>query len=422
MRVCISVDLCPISRIFWIMIEIVIGTLLGVLLGTISGLIPGVHVNTLAGTLLGAQVLLLDVLGPLALAGTLFAALITHTFVESIPSSFLGIPDADTSLSVLPAHALCLEGNGEEAVRTAALGSACAIIIAVPLSVLCFLFLPALQPFFDWGIGILIIAVIGYMIVMSESPGWALAIFSVSGLLGAFTLHFAFLSWHTIGGETAVLMPLLTGLFGISVLLVAAQGALPAQHFLGLRVDTKTLAKSSVLGTLAGIAVGWLPGLSTATANGALASVIGYEKDHRAYLIATSAANTANAFIGLAALFALSRMRNGVMVALAELPLPSMNDLMVVGILAACLAYVITVWLSRSAGWLNGINGRLLNRAVILFVLALCILLTGPFGIFVLALATLLGLVPHFANVSRVYCMGAIMVPVILYSFGIAWV
>ena len=422
MRICISVDLCPFSRIFWIMIEIVIGTLLGVLLGTISGLIPGVHVNTLAGTLLGAQILLFDILGPLALAGTLFAALITHTFVESIPSTFLGIPDADTSLSVLPAHALCLEGNGEEAVRTAALGSACAMVVAVPLSVLCFLFLPALQPFFDWGIGILVIAVIGYMIVMSESPGWALAIFAVSGLLGAFTLHYAFLSWHTIGGDTSVLMPLLTGLFGISVLLVAAQGALPAQHFLGLRVDTKTIAKSSILGTLAGIAVGWLPGLSTATANGALASVIGYEKDRRAYILATSAANTANAFIGLAALFALSRMRNGVMVVLAELPLPSMNELMVVGILAACLAYTITIWLSRSAGWLNGINGRVLNSAVILFVVVLCIILTGPFGLVILILATILGLVPHLANVSRVYCMGAIMVPVILYSFGIAWI
>ena len=422
MRICISVALCPFSRTFWIMIEILIGTLLGVLLGTASGLIPGVHVNTLAGTLLGAQVLLLDVLGPLALAGTLFAALVTHTFVESIPSTFLGIPDADTSLSVLPAHALCREGNGEEAVRTAALGSACAMIIAVPLSVLCFLFLPALQPFFDWGIGILVIAVIGYMIVMSESPGWALAIFAVSGLLGAFTLRSAFLGWHTIGGETAVLMPLLTGLFGISVLLVAAQGALPAQHFLGLRVDTKTLVKSSLLGTLAGIAVGWLPGLSTATANGTLASVIGYEKDRRAYILATSAANTANAFIGLAALFALSRMRNGVMVALAELPLPSMGELMVVGILAACLAYAITVWLSRSAGWLNGINGRLLNRVVILFVVALCVILTGPFGLVILILATVLGLVPHLVNVSRVYCMGAIMVPVILYSFGIAWI
>ena len=261
--------------------------------------------------------------------------------------------------------------------------------------------------------------------LINSIPGnyfWALAIFAVSGLLGAFAMRYAFLGWHTLGGETSILMPLLTGLFGISVLLVASQGALPVQQFRGLRVENGTVVKCSLLGTLAGIAVGWLPGLSTATANGALASVIGYEKDRRAYILATSAANTANAFIGLAALFALSRMRNGVMVALAELPLPSMSELMIIGVLAACLAYVITVWLSRSAGWLNGINGRMLNRAVIIFVVALCIVLTGPFGIFILVLAPILGLVPHIVNVSRVYCMGAIMIPVILYSFGIAWV
>ncbi len=187
------------------MIEIMIGTLLGVLLGTISGLIPGVHANTLAGILLGAQAVLLAVLGPLALAGAMFAALITHTFVESVPSTFLGVPDADTSLSVLPSHAMCLEGNGEEAVRIAALGSACAIIIAVPLSVLCFLFLPALQPYFDWGIGILIVAVIGYMIVMSESPGWALSIFAVSGLLGVFAMRYEFLAGIRSGEQAQFL-------------------------------------------------------------------------------------------------------------------------------------------------------------------------------------------------------------------------
>lgn len=128
------------------MIEILLGTFIGVLLGTISGIIPGIHANTLAGVLLSLQFALLSFLSPLVLAGVIFAALITHTFVDSIPSTFLGIPDADTSLSVLPAHALCLEGNGEEAVRIAALGSACAMILAVPLSVLCFLALPALQP------------------------------------------------------------------------------------------------------------------------------------------------------------------------------------------------------------------------------------------------------------------------------------
>jgi putative membrane protein len=404
------------------MLEILLGVLIGVILGTISGIIPGVHANTLAGVLLSLQAFLLSVLGPVALAGTLFAALITHTFVDAVPSTFLGIPEADTSLAVLPAHALCLEGNGEEAVRIAALGSACAMVIAVPVSVLCFLLLPALQPYFDWWIGILLVASIGYMIVTSEAPGWALAIFAVSGALGAFALRYTFLSWHTLAGGSAILMPLLTGLFGISVLLVASQGTLPEQHFSGLRFENKAVIKYSLLGTGAGVAVGWLPGLSTASANGVLASVIGYEKDRRSYILATNAANTANAFIGLAALFALSRMRNGVMAALAELPLPSMGELMIIGILAACAAYVITIRLSMSAHRLNGFDGRILNRAVIAFVVLLSIVLTGPFGLCILLLAIAVGLVPHLVNVPRMYCMGAIMVPVMLYSFGFTWI
>jgi putative membrane protein len=404
------------------MIEILLGTFIGVLLGTISGIIPGVHANTLAGVLLSLQVALMSFFGPLVLAGAMFAALITHTFVDSIPSTFLGIPDADTSIAVLPAHALCLEGNGEEAVRIAALGSACAIVMAVPLSIICFFLLPALQPYFDWWIGILLIATMGYMIVTSECPGWALALFCVSGILGIFSLRYAFLSWHTLAGTSAILMPLLTGLFGISVLLTASQGTMPEQHFRGIRMEDRTIMKYSALGTIAGVAVGWLPGLSTASANSVLASLIGYEKNRRSYILATSAANTSNAFIGLAALFALSRMRNGVMVALSELPLPTMSELTVIGVLAACAAYGITVMLSRSVSRFNGIDGRLLNYAVIAFIVILCIALTGPFGVGILILATALGLVPNLVNIPRVYCMGAIIVPVILYSLGIAWI
>jgi putative membrane protein len=294
------------------------------------------------------------------------------------------------------------------------------MIIAVPVSVLCFLLLPAIQQYVDWWIGILLIATVGYLIVTSEAPGWAFLIFLVSGILGIFALHYAFLSWHTLAGSSAILMPLLTGLFGISVLLTASQGTMPVQHFHGIRMGERVIIRCSVLGTAAGIAVGWLPGLSTASANGVLASLIGYEKDRRAYILATSAANTSNAFIGLAALFALSRMRNGVMVALSELPLPSMSELMVIGVLAACSAYPITIVLSRSAYRLNGADGKLLNRAVIAFMVVLSGLLTGPFGVCILLLASALGLVPHLVNLPRVYCMGAIMIPVILYSFGFA--
>lgn len=403
------------------MIDVLLGTLAGIVLGTISGIVPGVHANTLAGVLISLQMVLLGIFGPAALACMLFAALITHTFVDAIPSTFLGVPDADTSLAVLPAHALCLEGNGEEAVRIAALGSACAMIIAVPLSLLCFLLLPALQPYFDWWIGILIVAAVGYMLVTCEAPGWGLAVFLVSGLLGIFALRYAFLGWHAFPGESAILMPLLSGLFGIPVLLTSARGTIPAQQFRGLRIDDRSIVRSSLLGTVAGIAVGWLPGLSTASANGVLATVIGYGKDRRAYLLATNAANTSNAFIGLAALFALGRMRNGVMAAIEGLALPSMGELMVAGVLAACAAYLITIGLSRSAVCLSAVDSTVLNRVVILFVVALSAILTGPFGLLVLVLATGLGLAPRFINLPAVYCMGAIMVPVMLWSFGIAW-
>ena len=401
------------------MVEILLGVLLGVILGTISGIIPGIHANTLAGVLLGLQVLLVGILGPLALAGTMFAALITHTFVDAIPSTFLGVPDTETCLSVLPAHALCLEGRGEEAVRIAALGSAGAIVLAVPLSVVCYLLLPALQPYLDWWIGVLLIGAAGYMIVTCDAPGWALGIFCTSGILGSFALHYSFLSLHTIGGGSAILMPLLSGLFGISVLLTATRGRIPDQRFDRIGMEDRAIVRCSVFGTGAGIAVGWLPGLSTASANGVLATLVGYEKDRRGYILATNAANTANAFIGLAALFALSRMRNGVMAALAQLPPQSLSALMVVGVLAAICAYLVTLSFSRYAPLLNRIDTGLLNRGVIAFIVILCAILTGLFGLFILILATAVGLAPRFINLPAVYCMGSIMVPVILYSFGI---
>jgi len=95
------------------MFEFLAGVAFGIILGMVSGLVPGLHANTMAGILLGMQALLLPYFGPLALAAVMFSALITHTFLDSIPSTFLGIPDADTALSVLPAHALCLDGKGE---------------------------------------------------------------------------------------------------------------------------------------------------------------------------------------------------------------------------------------------------------------------------------------------------------------------
>ncbi|MGI5938956.1 tripartite tricarboxylate transporter permease, partial [Methanoculleus thermophilus] len=170
------------------LISILLGAAVGIGCGAVSGLVPGIHANTVAGLLLSLQALLLAWFDPVFIASAMFATLVAHTFLDNVPGTFLGIPDADTSLAVLPAHALCLDGRGEEAVRISALGSALGVVLSLPLALAFVLVLPALQPAIDWGIGLVILAVAGYLIVVSESPGWAFAVFSVSGVLGLFSL------------------------------------------------------------------------------------------------------------------------------------------------------------------------------------------------------------------------------------------
>jgi putative membrane protein len=215
------------------------------------------------------------------------------------------------------------------------------------------------------------------------------------------------------------MMPLLSGLFGISLLLISGQGRVPEQKFAKLNLRRKAMVRGGVSGTVAGIVVGWLPGLSNASANAVIASITRYDRDPRGYIFATSTANTVNALVGLAAFYAIFRTRNGVMVALSSLEVPPLADLLVASAVAAVIAYILTVTLAGSAWRIGGIKKKNLYRCVIVFVTILTFLLCGAFGLLVLILATALGLAIKFLNIPQVYGIGAIMLPVIIFSFGI---
>ncbi|PKL59705.1 MAG: hypothetical protein CVV33_06465, partial [Methanomicrobiales archaeon HGW-Methanomicrobiales-4] len=311
------------------MIPLIYGTLAGLLCGVISGLIPGIHSNTMAGIMLGLSPALLSVLGPEGLAAMFVSLLISHSFLEILPSTFFGIPDAGTALSVLPAHALTLEGKGQEAVRLSSLGSIYGVIIGLPVSVLAYFLLTPFQGYIDWITGCLLILMMGLVIISENSPVWALFIFVSAGILGLFAFRFEYLTW-SMAGESSILMPLLTGLFGLSVILTGSQGPIPRQRFSGVGVSPGGIIRSVVPGTCAGLLVGWLPGLSTASASAVVSAGIRYDTDRRRYLMVTGAATTANAIIGLAAFYGIERTRNGVMVALSSLDVPSFPVLLTV--------------------------------------------------------------------------------------------
>ena len=119
-------------------------TLIGVIAGIATGLIPGLHVNNVAlaaialqGSLISLAMLLFGWADPtleelLLIVSTLIIGnVVTHTFLDFIPSVFLGAPEGDTALSVLPGHRMLLKGLGYEAVKLSAFGSLMSVFLAL---------------------------------------------------------------------------------------------------------------------------------------------------------------------------------------------------------------------------------------------------------------------------------------------------
>ena len=129
------------------------GMLAGTALGMFTGLVPGIHVNTMALLILVSHPSLSSLLEPmcgdlgldiavvpLILSCVIVSAAVTHSFLDFIPSVFIGVPDEEGCLSVLPGHRLLMAGKGLLAVRLAAGGSLCGAVVALLLSVPLLLF------------------------------------------------------------------------------------------------------------------------------------------------------------------------------------------------------------------------------------------------------------------------------------------
>ena len=425
-------------------------TLMGVGFGIITGLIPGIHVNTVA--------LLLMVSAPLSIGFAshvseimsvppeyavflisclIVGNLITHTFLDFIPSALFGAPDEDMALSVLPAHRMVLEGRGMDAIRLSAGGSIRAVLMALLLLFPAFLFFgPAggylfLRPYTAY-ILILIVSVliIGEYRKGRMFPVYATAIFLLSGLFG-----WVVLTGNLFGSEPLIAEPMresaplfsgLTGLFGLASLIqsLGVAGLEPGDE--RDRKSEKSMLKSSLIGTLAGALVGWFPGVTSASAT-VLASDISRKTDGEDFIVSMSAVNTSNAFFVILALFVIGKARSGAIGVVKALTMPGMWTgsgappaflflLLFSGVVAGAFAYPLTLlfgsfFLRRMERW----NYSRLNTCILLFVLSLILILAGPVGVFVASIAAMMGLIPPLSGVSRVHLMGFLILPTILY-------
>lgn len=169
----------------FLLICVLLSSAMGTSLGVITGLTPGIHVNLVAATFLTMQSQLLafvsllcgwaqpsseDIL--LLISCIIFANAVSHTFLDYIPSVFLGAPDTDTALSVLPGHRMLLKGKGYEAILLSAFGSLVALSFFF-----CLLFPVRIimgSPFnvynkLSWSIPFILVTVVSLLIVSEQT-------------------------------------------------------------------------------------------------------------------------------------------------------------------------------------------------------------------------------------------------------------
>lgn len=120
--------------------------------------------------------------------------------------------------------------------------------------------------------------------------------------------------------EGDAFLPIFMGLFGLSTLFLSAKDkvVIPPQPLEGrFRVGTRSLFSSVAKGSLAGIFVAILPGVSASSAT-VLVKLTGKEKNiveesrgMREIIISICGVGTANAIYALVALFTIGKPRSG---------------------------------------------------------------------------------------------------------------
>jgi len=403
-----------------------LSVLAGIGVGAVAGLLPGVHVNNTSAILLGMTPSMVAAgLPALYVAVMIIASTISQSFLDIIPSIFLGAPDEATAMAVLPGHRMLLEGRGVEAVRLSAMGSGLAIAISLLLIAPLSFFFTAFSGPIQAYMGYILIVISALVILSSRGTGpfarikdrlkavaWAAAIFCACGALGLASLNVGpLLSPLVLITPPSMLLPLLSGLFGAPTLLLSlrASPGIPPQQKSSPSLPVREVIRGAMVGTAAGALVSWFPAVSTGVAT----TITGTfskksEADDRRYLVSVSGVNTANAIFSLVALYAIGH--------------PGSIDFMtfILLVLVMCIAGAVTYPLAilaggSAAGIFSRVNYRLLNASVLLFLGTMCLAMTGFLGLAVFLLSAMVGMAPHLVGVRKTCLMGVLLMPCISY-------
>ena len=396
------------------LIEIIIALILGILAGTITGLTPGIHINLVAASLITFSAFFLTFVSPLTLVIFIVAMSITHTFLDFIPSIFLGAPDEDTSLSILPGHSFLNEGKGYHALIYTLYGSISAIVI-IPIFTPFFIsFLPKIYEFFS-PVMFFILLLTSLFLIFTEKNGMikAIIVFILAGFFGIASLN---------NNIQDPLLPMLTGLFGGSSLILSVKKKirLPEQEITPLKeikMEKKELGRSFLASFISAPLCSFLPAIGSGQA-AIIGSSLIEDMNRKEFLFLLGAINTVVMALSFITLYSIEKARTGSAVAISRLLQISSSDLLIIIttiILASLISFFLTVFIGKFfARRISKISYNLLSIIVIAILVLVVFTFSGFLGLLIFITGIFTGLVAIQFNVKRIFLMGCLIVPTLV--------
>ncbi len=391
-------------------------TLIGIAFGIISGLVPGLHVNTLAAILIGVFYKY-DFPG-IPLAYFVVGMSVANAFSAFIPSIFLGAPDESTVLSVAPGHRMLKRGRGFEALCLTILGGLggfFALIVALPLLIWA---VPFTYTAIRQSIQYILLLAMLFLILKEKRKLWALFVFLLSSVFGIVSLN-------TNINSSFQLLPVLSGLFGLSTLVVSyfTDSRIPLQRT-KFRIKYKKYIPATVLGLFSGLIAGILPGIGTSQ-SAIIAQQLGRIKGVKKFMVVLGAIAVTDIMLSILAIYLIGNPRSGGAVAiqdfLGRMSFSNVLTFMAAGFISAAIAAYFTLKLGQSFGNLvSRVNYRQVVVLAAVFLLIVIYAFCGLLGVLVSITGAVIGSIPSLVGVKKSLLLGCLITPTVLYFFGIS--
>lgn len=398
------------------LLELILALFLGIILGIITGLLPGIHINLISAIILSSLPLLLLHFPPVSIAVLIVSLSVTHTFIDFIPSIFLGAPD-ESALSILPGHNFLLNGKGYEAVFYTSIGCLLSLPLLLILTPIFIFILPQLFSYLKFVMLLILLTVSVYMLINNKNKLLALFIFMLSGFLGISTL---------ILPLQQPLLPLLSGLFGASSLIISLnkKEKLKNQEITTPKIKFKEIKNNLISSLISSPLCSFLPALGSSQA-----AIIGMniqhnkekteEESNKEFLLLLGNTNLLVLSLSFVTLYLIQKSRTGAAVSVSEIltkfsPANLLAIILAI-VIVSIISFFLTLFIAKIfSKIITNINYSKLSIAILILLSIVVLLFSGFIGFLLYIVSTFTGILCIELGVRRTNLMGCLMLPSIL--------